>query len=129
MAHYTWQLIFDHLEEKGPERIVTLFKLSLKEMPRLEQAFLSSNEQEHKKAAEEVRALFGRIDLEMTKEITESKLSPEEFNDAVKKGTNFTAEEWKQLSRVPGLIGHHHSELFSKRAFNTPKKRSPYFKV
>ena len=129
MTHYAWQLVFDRLEEKGSLRIVMLFKIGLKEMPRLEHLFLSSNKQEHKSASEEVRALFSRIDIEMNQAITDSKLSPEEFIKEVKKATNFTSEEWSQLSRVPELVGKHHGELFAKRAFNTPKKRNPYFKV
>ena len=127
MTHYAWQLVFDRLEEKGPRRIVTLFKLGLKEMPRLEKAFLSSTE--HKSARVEVLALFSRINIEMNKAISESNLSPDDFIKEVKKATNFTPEEWSQLSRIPELLGKHHSELFSERAFNTPKKRNPYFKV
>jgi hypothetical protein len=129
MTHYAWQLVFDRLEEKGPQRIITLFKLGLKEMPRLEKSFLSSNEQEHKNAREEVVALFSRINIETNKAISESNLSPDDFIKEVKKTHNFTTEEWNQLSRVPELVGKHHSELFAQRAFNTPKKRNPYFKV
>lgn len=129
MTHYTWQPAFDRVQEKGPQKIVSLFKLGLKEMPRLERTFASSIVQEHKAAREEVLALFSRIDQEMNREIAESKLSPEEFSQAVKKATNFTQEEWAQLARVPELIGKHHTELFAQRAFNTPRKRSPYFKV
>ncbi|MGH2640001.1 MAG: hypothetical protein ACRDF4_12095, partial [Rhabdochlamydiaceae bacterium] len=115
MTHYTWQLIFDRLEEKGPQRIITLFKVGLKEMPRLEQAFLGPNEQESKNAGEETRALFSRIDLEMNQAMTDSKLSPEDFIKEVKKATNFTSEEWSQLARVPELVGKHHAELFANR--------------
>lgn len=129
MTHYTWQTAFDHVQEKGPQKIVSLFKLGLKEMPRLERTFASPIVQEHKAARDEVLALFSRIDQEMNREIAESNLTPEEFSQAVKKATNFTQEEWGQLARVPELIGKHHTELFAQRAFNTPRKRSPYFKV
>lgn len=129
MTDYSWKLAFDRMEEKGPQKIVLLFKIALKEMPRLERSFLSPNAEEQKKAREEVLAIFSRIDLEMNQEISDSKLSPDEFSKELKKTSNFTQEEWGQLSRVPELIGKHHSELFAQRAFKTPKKRSPYFKV
>ncbi len=129
MTHYSWQLSFDRLEEKGTARIITLFKMGLKEMPRLERAFLTHDKEEHKKAREEVLALFGRIDLEMNHAIEESELSPDDFAKEVKKSNNFTQEEWGQLARVPELIGKHHTELFAQRAYNTPKKRTPFFKV
>jgi hypothetical protein len=126
MTHYTWQLMFDRLEEKGVGRIVTLFKLALKELPRLERTFLSHDRDA---ARNEVLALFSRLDIEMKHEIENSELTPEEFSKAVKKTTNFTQEEWGLLARVPELIGNHHTELFAQRAFNTPKKRSPFFKA
>ena len=129
MADYTWQITFDRLEEQGPQRIITLFKWGLKEMPRLEKMFLSSTPDDHCKAREEIIALFHRIDLEMRKAMQNSPLSPEEFIKEVKKESHFSREELSQLSRVPELIGHHHNELFAKRAFDTPKKRSPFFKV
>lgn len=129
MTHYSWQPVFERLQEKGPQRIVTIFKLGLKEMPRLEGAFLGPNPEDHKKAKEEIVALFHCIDIEMQQAISESNFSPAEFIQQVKKAANFTPEEWGQLSRVPELIGQHHSELFAKRAFNTPKKRNPFFKV
>ncbi len=129
MTDYSWKLAFDRVKEKGPQKIVLLLKMGLKEMPRLERSFFSPSDEEQKKAKEEVLALFSRIDLEMNHEVSDSKLSPEEFSKELKKTTNFTPEEWGQLSRVPELIGKHHSELFAQRAFKTPKKRSPYFKV
>ena len=127
MTHYTWQVIFDRLEGEGPQRIITLFKLALKEMPRLEKAFTHAKEQTQ--AAAEIRALFSRVEIEMTRAMTNSRLSPEEFIKEVRSSKNFTPVEWEQLARVPELIGHHHKELFTKRAFNTPKKRTPFFKV
>jgi len=129
MTEYSWKRAFDQIEEKGPQKIVALFRIGLKEMARLERSFLSPKEEERNKARDEVLALFGRIDIEMNQEISASKLSPDEFSKELKKTSNFTPEEWGQLSRVPELIGKHHSELFAQRAFNTPKKRSPYFKV
>lgn len=129
MNQYSWQLVFDRLEEVGPARIVTLFKLGLKEMPRLEGCFASTIPGERQKAVDEIRALFSRIDLEMNKAISDSKLSPEEFQKEVKKGTHFTPEEWRLLSRIPELIGSHHSELLAKRAYDTPKKKNPFFKA
>ncbi len=129
MTHYTWQSLFDRVEEEGPKRIVALFKVGLKEMPRLERAFLSPHPEEHTKAREEVLALFSRIDIEMNQAIADSKLDPEEFIQQVKKTSNFSPEEWGQLARVPELVGKHHTELFAQRAFHTPKKRSPFFKV
>ncbi len=129
MTHYAWQQTFDRVPEKGPQKIIALFKLALKEMPRLERTFSSGLQQEHKAAREEVLALFSRIDQEMNREIADSSLSPDEFAIVVKKATNFTQEEWALLAKVPELIGKHHTELFAQRAFNTPKKRGPYFKV
>jgi hypothetical protein len=129
MHQYSWQTVFERLEEQGPIRIIKLFKLGLQEMPRLEKAFVSSIKEEHQKAREEVLALFHRINFEMHKAMQESSLSEEEFTKEVKKNSNFTPEEWAQLARVPELIGRHHQELFAKRAFNTPKKRNPFFKV
>jgi hypothetical protein len=129
MTQYTWQLAFDRLKEQGPQRIVTLFKIGLQEIPRLEKSLLNSTKQDQDAAAKEVRALFGRIHLELTQAISDSRLSPEEFIKQVRINKNFTPEEWERLSRVPELIDHHHKELFANRAFNTPKKRGPFFKV
>ena len=129
MHHYSWQVAFDRIEEAGPARIVRLFKLGLKEMPRLEQMFLGSNPDEHQKARDEIIALFRRIDLEMQKAIQESSLSEEAFTKEVKKNSNFTPEEWAQLARVPELIGHHHQELFTRKAYSGPTRRNPFFKV
>lgn len=129
MTQYAWQALIDHLEDQGPARVVKIFKVGLQEMPRLERAFLSSNPTEHQQARNEILALFHRVDIEMQKAMQNSELSQEDFIKEIKKHSNFTPEEWVQLSRIPELIGRHYNELFAKRAFNTPKKRSPYFKV
>jgi hypothetical protein len=129
MTHYSWQQAFDHVKEQGPQRVVQFFKIGLHEMPRLEKELLSSNKETHKKAAEEIRALFDLINSEMNKAMQKTTLSKDEFIKEMKKNKNFTPEEWGQLERVPQLLGQHHSEIFVQRAYKTPKKRSPFFKV
>lgn len=129
MNHYSWHQAFDHVKEQGPQRIVQFFKIGLHEMPRLEKELLSSHKETHQKAAEEIRALFDLINREMNKALLETTLAKDAFIKELKKNKNFTPEEWAQLERVPQLLGQHHSEIFAQRAYNTPKKRSPFFKV
>lgn len=129
MELYSWQVAFDRLEEQGPMRVIRLFKIGLQEMPRLEKTFLSGSPDEQKKARNEILAIFHRISLEMQKAIQESGLAEDDFTKQVQKKSNFTSDEWAQLARVPELIGRHHNEIFAKKAFNTSKKRNPFFKV
>jgi hypothetical protein len=129
MNHYAWQLAFEHVKEEGPQKIVQFFKIGLNEMPRLEREFLSSTPEDRNNARKEILTLFKRIDLEMSHAMQQSKISEEEFIKEVRKSSNYTPEEQKLLTRIPELMGQHHSELFSRRAYDTPKKRSPFFKV
>lgn len=124
---YSWEKAFEHVEEAGPQRVVKFFKIALGQMARLEAQFASKAE--HDKARQETIALFNRVHLEMQKTLQASKLDPEDFTKAVKKHQNFTSEEWRLLARIPELIGEHHKDLFARQAFQTPKKKSPYFKV
>ncbi len=129
MTHYSWQQAFENVKEEGPQRVIQFFKIGLHEMPRLEKELVSSNQETHKRVTEEIRALFERINAEMNKAMQETTLSKAEFIKELKKNKNFTTEEWNQLERVPELLGQHYSQIFATRAFKTPKKKSPYFKV
>ena len=98
---YPIEKAFQAIESQGVEKTIAMIKLALKEMPRLEAAFM--NPETQKEAKNEIRLLMKAIGTEMD-DLIENGMPAKELQTAIYNPKNYTPEEWASLNRFFQLL-------------------------
>lgn len=98
---YPIEKAFQTIDSQGVERIVTMIKLALKEMPRLQAAFIDLKRQ--KEVKPEIRFILSAIGTEMDN-LAATRTDSESVRNAIYNPQNFTPEEWASLQHFLQLL-------------------------
>lgn len=103
---------FQSIEDQGLKRTIAIVKLALKEMPRLQAAFMDPKQQNV--ARVEILWLFEVLDSEMRKAQAFENMNEDQFNQALYKPENFSKEEWAALNQFRSIISRFSGMIFKE---------------
>jgi hypothetical protein len=106
---------FQALKTEGLQKVVSMFKLALKEMPRLQAAFLDPKQQDE--ARKEILWLFEQVKVAMDQAKTLEKMDEKQLFLALNQPGHFTPEEWAALGAFSQLF-----QRFGGLLFHPPSK-------
>jgi hypothetical protein len=110
---------FEALNTQGVEKVIAMMKLALKEMPRLEAAFMDLTQQ--KNALAEIRMIFKYLGDEMGALVEANPAGQEKLREALYDPKKYTREEWTLLARFNFLL-----KQFGPMLLKTePKSKKP----
>ncbi len=126
---YDWEHRLNHVASTGMARAIKMIKLALKEMPRLHTELLSRRHERHAPARKEARALFKKLDEEITKVRVASDLPSTEFFIALRNPAHYTPEEQDVLNSLPALLKLYGIDLFAPQSKPLKRNKHIRFKV
>jgi len=98
---YPIEKAFQAIDSQGVEKVVAMMKLALKEMPRLQPAFMDPKTQKEAKA--EIRFILNAVGTEMD-DLVATRRDSDVIRSAIYNPKNFTPEEWAALNRFLQLL-------------------------
>lgn len=107
---YPLEKAFQTVQDQGLKRAIVLSKLALKEIPRLQAAFMDPKQQAL--ARVEILWIFEVLEAEMQKAQALENMDEAQFNQALYNPINFSKEEWTALNNFRGLMRQFSNMIF-----------------